>query len=199
MLSHYTTPTTTPLLPLVLQRIASRVPVASLLALVFLSSLVACAGGRDAAPSDSAVAAPGAGAAGAAGAVGRPSDEPPHGGTLVALGGGAYHLEFVLDTATTILTAYVLDGATKEPVRLTQPRIDLKMLDLMEGNVEVYTVLAAKGSVKTGETVGNTATFMAFVPELKGRGRFRAVVQRVEVGEKVFTDIAVTFPAEARL
>lgn len=193
MLSHYTTHTTTPLLPLLLQRIASRVPVASLLALVFLSSLVACAGGRDAAPSDSAVAAPGAGA------VGRPSDDPPHGGTLVALGGGAYHLEFVLDTATTILTAYVLDGATKEPVRLTQPRIDLKMLDLMEGNVEVFTVLAAKGSVTTGETVGNTATFMAFVPELKGRGRFRAVVQRVEVGEKVFTDIAVTFPAEARL
>ena len=176
-----------------LPSVTSRLHVMPMLALALLSSTSACMGSRESATPDSTVAAPSVGTAG------HTHDAPPHGGMLVELGDGSYHLEFVLDTASTILTAYVLDGAAKEPVRLSQSRIDLKMLDLVEGNVEVFTVLAAKGSVRTGETVDNTATYMAFVPELKGRGHFRAVIQRVEVGENVFTDIPVTFPAEARL
>lgn len=123
---------------------------------------------------------------------------PPHGGMLVELGDGAYHLEVVVDTGKTTVTAYVLDAAAKEPVRLSQGRIDLKMIDLVEGNAAVFTVLAAKASARTGETLDNTATFLGFVPELKGRGKFRAVVQRVAVGDRVFTDIPLSYPAEPR-
>ena len=122
----------------------------------------------------------------------------PHGGMLVPIGGGAYHLEFVVDTAETAVFAHVLDATGRTPVRVAQPRIDLKMLDLVEGNVEVFLVLAAKPDLKAGEKEGDTPTFLGFAPELKGRGHFRAVVQRVEVGGKVYTDIPVTYPAAAR-
>lgn len=122
----------------------------------------------------------------------------PHGGMLVPLGDGAYHLEFVVDSSETAVFAHVIDASGRTPVRVAQPRIDLKMLDLVEGNVEVFLVLAAKPDLKRGEKDGDTPTFLGFAPELKGRGHFRAVVQRVEVGGKVFTDIPVTYPAAAR-
>ncbi|MCC6931080.1 MAG: hypothetical protein IT359_18960 [Gemmatimonadaceae bacterium] len=162
------------------------------------ASLAGCGGGGEG--GRGAVGGEAGGVAGKA-AVGEPAATPvvgPHGGMLVPLGDGANQLEFVVDTGSTAVFAHVLDASGRTPVRVAQPRIDLKMLDVAEGNVVVYLVLAAKPDAKLGETLGDTPTFLGFAPELKGRAHFRAVVQRVEVGGKVYTDVPVTYPAATR-
>jgi len=122
----------------------------------------------------------------------------PHGGVLVMLGEGRAHLEFVVDTAKGIVTAYVLDRDGKSPLRLSQGRIDLTMHDLVEGVPEVYTVLAGKANPRTEETLEDTSVFIGFVPQLVGRAAFRATVQRVDVRGEVFADIPLVFPPTPR-
>lgn len=121
----------------------------------------------------------------------------PHGGVLIELGDVA-HVEFVLDSSRGILTAYVLDGTARNSLRLTQGRLDLRMLNLVEGIPEVFTILGGKPDAATGETFENTSVFIGFVPQLTGRGEFRALLQRVEVDGQVFTDVPVTYPPAER-
>jgi hypothetical protein len=113
---------------------------------------------------------------------------------LVTLGDGRAHLELVVDTAKGVVTLHILDRDAKSPLRLSQGRIDLTMHDLVEGVPEAYTVLAGKADPRTKETLEDTSVFIGFVPQLVGRGEFRATVQRVDVGGEVFTDIPLTFP-----
>jgi len=122
----------------------------------------------------------------------------PHGGMLVELGNRVAHVEFVLDTARGILTAYVLDGTAQHPLRLTRGRLDLTMLNLVEGIPEVFTVLAGKADPKTEETFDNTSVFIGFVPQLTGRAQYRALLQRVEVAEQLFADVPISYPPAAR-
>lgn len=122
----------------------------------------------------------------------------PHGGTLVEVGNRVAQVEFVLDSTRGTLTAYVLDGTARTPLRLTQGRLDLTMFDLVEGNPEVFTVLAGKANPKTEETFDNTSVFIGFVPQLAGRTAFRAKLQRIEVAGQVFTDVPVSYPPAAR-
>ncbi|MEP7383365.1 MAG: hypothetical protein ABI910_16880 [Gemmatimonadota bacterium] len=117
----------------------------------------------------------------------------PHGGMPIEVEGVA-QLEFNVDTTHGLVLVHVLDGAAKEPVRFTQGRIDLTMLDLVEGVTEVNTVLAATSNPKTNESFDKTSVFLGFVPQLVGRGNFKARVQRIEVGGQVFTDIPLTYP-----
>jgi hypothetical protein len=123
----------------------------------------------------------------------------PHGGVLLALGDGRAHLEFVVDTAKGVVTAYVLDRDARTPVRPTQGRIDLTMHELVEGVPEVYTVLAGKANPRTQETIEDTSVFIGFVPQLVGRPAFRATVQRVEVAGEVFSDIPLAYPGAAAI
>ncbi|MBK6485297.1 MAG: hypothetical protein IPF98_00185 [Gemmatimonadetes bacterium] len=153
-------------------------------------ALAACGGGEPS-TADSAQAA-------GEGPVASAAMTAPHGGMLVELGNRVAHVEFVLDTTRGILTAYVLDATARHPLRLTQGRLDLTMFDLVEGNPEVVTVLAGKANPRTEETYDNTSVFIGFVPQLAGRGQFRASLQRVEIAGQVFTDVPVSYPATAR-
>lgn len=154
-----------------------------------LLALAACAGGEPS-TGDSAQAGEGPPVSTAIAA--------PHGGMLVELGNRVAHVELVLDTARGILTVYVLDGTAQHPLRLTQGRLDLTMLDLVEGIPEVFTVLAGKANPKTEETFDNTSVFIGFVPQLTGRAQFQAVLQRVEVAGQLFADVPISYPAAAR-
>lgn len=161
-------------------------------ALLFAAaSLGACSGEKDAAISADSAAASGTRSEATAPLT------APHGGMLVAVGKGVAQLEFNVDTTKGVVVVHVLDGAAKEPLRLTQGRIDLKMLDLVEGGGDVSTILAARANASTNETLDNTSVFVGFVPQLLGHGRFRARIQRIEVGGQVFTDIPVSFPPGA--
>ncbi len=160
--------------------------------LIFVAaSLAACGGTKDAAPasdSTTATAAPSGAALPLKG---------PHGGMLVAVGNGVAQLEFNVDTTQGVVVLRVFDGAAKEPIRLTQGRIDMTMLDLVEGGADVTTILAGRASDKTKETIENTSVFVGFVPQLVGHPRFRGRVQRIEIGGQVFTDIPVSYPPGA--
>lgn len=155
------------------------------------TSLAACGGTKDSAPaSDSSTASV------------SPSQvtvppKGPHGGMLVAVGNGLAQLEFNVDTTQGVVVLRVYDGAAKEPIRLTQGRIDMTMLDLVEGGADVTTILAGRASTKTNETIENTSVFIGFVPQLVGHARFRGRVQRIEIGGQVFTDIPVSYPPGA--
>lgn len=161
--------------------------------LVAAVSVTACGGSKDASPAADSAAA-------TARATPSESTAPltgPHGGMLVAVGNGVAQLEFNVDTTKGVVVLRVFDGAAKEPIRLTQGRIDMTMLDLVEGGADVTTILAGRASTKTNETIENTSVFVGFVPQLVGHARFRGRVQRIEIGGQVFTDIPVSYPPGA--
>jgi hypothetical protein len=58
----------------------------------------------------------------------------PHGGTIIEWGGGAYHLEFVVDHDAKSATAYVLGGDAETPAPI---KTDTLVLALTEPDVEV--------------------------------------------------------------
>ena len=166
-------------------------PAARLVALTVTALALAACGGGEPSNEDSTSAAERAAPVPA-------TITAPHGGVLVELGNRAAHVEFVLDTTRGILTAYVLDATAQKPLRLAQGRLDLKMLSLVEGIPEVFTILAGRANAATGETFDNTSVFIGFVPQLTGRAQFQALLQRVEVNGQLFTDIPISYPAAAR-
>lgn len=165
---------------------------------VSAATLGAC-GGREAAPATDSAVANGASSAATNGASSAAGGAliAPHGGLLIPVGNGVAQLEFNVDSTEGVVLVHVLDGKAKEPLRLTQGRIDLTMLDLVEGAGDVNTVLAAKANPKTNETFDNTSVFVGFVPQLVGRMHFKARIQRIEVGGQVFTDIPISYPPDA--
>jgi zinc/manganese transport system substrate-binding protein len=125
------------------------------------------------------------------GGVGMHKDQPPHGGTAVALGDGAFHLEFVRNAAEGKLDAYVLDDEMEEFVRASAPYFnavatvgsDLRPLHFQ-----------AVANPATGETVGDTSCFEAQADWLKTHGDFDVVLMRLDIGGKAFSGVAFHFP-----
>lgn len=115
----------------------------------------------------------------------------PHGGTAVVLGHELYHLEFVRDTDTGRLTAYVLDGEMENFIRLAAPAIELTAT--VSGQPRLL-VLTAVPNPATGETSGNTAQFEAQADWLKTTATFDALIPRLEVRGTTFTDVRFNFP-----
>ena len=50
----------------------------------------------------------------------------PHGGHLLELGDEEYHLEWVHDDATGLLTVYILDGAMENEVPIAAPSLTIE-------------------------------------------------------------------------
>src|SRR5512140_2435958 len=82
----------------------------------------------------------------------------PHGGTPVALGDEAYHLEFVRDADAGKLTAYVLDGEMEEFIRVKAATLEVVATI---GGAKQPLTFRAIANAATGETVGNTSQFEA--------------------------------------
>lgn len=117
--------------------------------------------------------------------------EPPHGGTVVALGGEEFHLEFVLDAGTNRIQAFVLDGHMHEFVRIPAP--EFEVLAKLPGTNATLTFKAVTKS-ETGETVGNTALFEATADWLRTNRTFDAELKDLVIGGKQYTSVPFHFP-----
>jgi hypothetical protein len=119
-------------------------------------------------------------------------DQPPHGGTPVALAGGEYHVELVREADTGMLSAYVLDDEMEDFVRSSSPSFPL----LVTGPGPAQTlVLSAVANPATGETVGDTSLFQGQADWLKTTGNFNATLHGLIVRGKTLPDVSFNFPA----
>jgi hypothetical protein len=123
-------------------------------------------------------------------AVGLHKDQPPHGGTPVALG-DVYHIEFVLDAESGTLSAYLLDDEMEEFVRSDMPSFEVTA---KAGGTEQVLEFKPVANPATGETMGDTALFTAQAGWLKTAKAFDAVIKSVTLDGTTFTHVAFNFP-----
>jgi hypothetical protein len=123
-------------------------------------------------------------------AMGLHKDQPPHGGTPVALGEN-YHIEFVLDVESGTLSAYILDDEMEEFVRSNMPSFEVAV---KVGGAEQTLVFKPVANPATGETVGDTALFTAQAGWLKTTKVFDAVIKSVTLDGTTFTNVTFNFP-----
>lgn len=121
----------------------------------------------------------------------------PHGGFAVPLGDDAYQMEFVLDSTTGKMDAYILDGEMENFVRISAPSFDVAV-QLPNGTNIVHSLLhfAAVANPATGETVGKTSQFEAQAGWLKGANNFVGVLQEINVEGTVFKGVYLDFRNE---
>ena len=117
-------------------------------------------------------------------------DVPPHGGTPVALGDD-YQIEWVLDSSTGKLQAYILDGEMENFVRIAPPSFDLRV-KLPDRQETLHFEAVANRA--TGDKVGSTSLFEAGADWLRTNKTFDAVLPEISVEGTVFTNIAFNFP-----
>jgi hypothetical protein len=117
-------------------------------------------------------------------------NQPPHGGTMVALGEN-YNFEFVLDAASGTLSAYVLDDEMEEFVRSDMPSFEVQA---KVGGAEQTLVFMPVANPATGETVGDTALFTAQAGWLKTTKTFDAVIKSVTLDGTTLSNVAFNFP-----
>ncbi|MGD1029966.1 MAG: hypothetical protein ABSA05_02395 [Opitutaceae bacterium] len=120
-----------------------------------------------------------------------PPDEPPHGGTPVALGKGIYHVELVRDANAGKIDAYVLDGEMEDFVRTAVSSFDI--VATVNGEQKTLVFKAMPNSA-TGETVGDTSCFEARADWITTTPAFDAVLTRIEVRGTSFENVAFNFP-----
>jgi hypothetical protein len=117
-------------------------------------------------------------------------DQPPHGGTPVALG-EAYNLELVRDPSTGLLQAYVLDDEMEEFVRSSAPSVEI---DAKVAGTAKVVILKAVPNTATGETVGDTSQFQGQADWLKGTAPFDGAVVSITVRGTLFSGVRFSFP-----
>ena len=117
--------------------------------------------------------------------------KPPHGGTPVELGQEEYHVELVLDPASSKLQAYVMDGELENFVRVGAPALEIeaRLPDRSEA-----LVLKAVPNTATGETVGDTSLFETQAEWLKKVATFDAVLKELTVKGKSYQNVTFNFP-----
>ncbi len=103
-------------------------------------------------------------------------------------------MELVFDSASGLLTAYILDGEAEQPIRLSTATLTVGIT--APGATPVSVSLAAVANALTGETVGDSSQFQARVPSLTGLSTFAGILPSLTVKGQAFTDVAFTFPAE---
>jgi hypothetical protein len=116
---------------------------------------------------------------------------PPHGGTPVVLGAEIYHLEFVLDSASGQLSAYVLDGEMENFIRIAAPSFEVVAT---VGGVKQTLFLSAVANYATGEKTGDTSLFATSADWLKTTKSFDAVVTQIEIRSTTFSGVEFNFP-----
>ncbi len=119
--------------------------------------------------------------------------EAPHGGTLVELGNHVAAIEFVFESASGTLTAYVLDAHAQNPVRLMGGSLFVEIE--LDGNEE-YIPLELRGvaSSLTGETEMNTSQFRGAERALRGLSSFGGTIPTITVRGATFQDVEFRYP-----
>ena len=127
------------------------------------------------------------------------AEKGPHGGALVAIGHDDAHLEFVLNSDTGALTAYVLDGEAEKPISIKQANLQLAFA-LKHGDdeddqhdlpelLEVLTLAAV-----SPDSDGKASEFSGQSDELKGAEKFTAALTSVTVREQRFEKVGFSYP-----
>jgi len=127
--------------------------------------------------------------------VSRHQDAPPHGGTPVALGGGQYVLELVLDPAPGRLQAYLLDGEMEDFVRSSAGRLTIAA---SAGGSAATLELAAVASPVTGETAADTSLFEVRSDWLRAHPAFDGVLGPLTIRGTGCPAVPFHFPAVAK-
>ncbi|MBP96714.1 hypothetical protein CMK18_12235 [Candidatus Poribacteria bacterium] len=117
----------------------------------------------------------------------------PHGGTLVVLGNEFAHLELVLNQDKGELTIYVLDGETRNGVRLTQPTIILKTKTDSAADFNELELQAVANSL-SGETVGDSSVFIVQSETLINQDRFSVEIEHISIKGQKFQNLSFSFP-----
>jgi hypothetical protein len=115
----------------------------------------------------------------------------PRGGTVVTLGNEEYHLELVRDRDAGQLTAYLLDGHLDHHIRIKASAFALEAR-LPDGAETLE--FRAQTNRATGETVGDTATFVAEADWLRTTPAFEATLVELEVRGRTYRSIHFRFP-----
>lgn len=115
----------------------------------------------------------------------------PHGGTPVALGDDAYHLELVPDAGRGVLQAYILDGHMEDFIRCAAPAFEIVATVAGEKRPLVF---APVGDPATGEKPGDTALFEATAGWLQTMTKFDGVLTSLTIRDSTFTAVAFRFP-----
>ncbi len=116
---------------------------------------------------------------------------PPHHGTLVELGEEFAHVELLLDSSTGELDAFVLDGEAEDPVRISQPSIQIKV----KGKGGSYVMkLVPIADALTGEVVGNTSEYRGISKKLKGVNKFKGTIAYIKAKGEAFKNVWFLYP-----
>ena len=117
--------------------------------------------------------------------------QAPRGGVLLELGphGSGHNLE-LLENSGGKLEVYVLDAHAENHVRISQPFLELSLVDA-NGSASPL-VLQAIGDAATGETVGNTSLFRS-EPSITDLLPLRGEILSIAIGSKTYTAQAFEF------
>ena len=116
---------------------------------------------------------------------------PPHHGTLVVLGEEFSHVEFLLDPASGKLDAFVLDGEAENPVRISQPSLQVLVKDKKKDWVLQLKPVA---NALTGETKKSTSQYEVVSPKLKGVSRFQGSIVYIDAKGTKFKNVWFLYP-----
>lgn len=116
---------------------------------------------------------------------------PPHHGTLVVLGEEFAHVELLLDSATGELDAFVLDGEAENPVRISQPSLQIRVKDKAKDWVLKLKPIA---NGLTGETKSNTSQFQTVSKKLKGKNEFQGTIMFIKAKGTNFKNVWFLYP-----
>lgn len=117
----------------------------------------------------------------------------PHGGTMIALGDEAAHLELLLDSAGGKLTGYVLDGEGEKAIRVSQPQIQLQITG-RDVPSTLTVALKPVANPLTGEAAGDTSQFEATDAGLKGKKNFSVTIEDITIKGANFKNTTSKFP-----
>jgi hypothetical protein len=107
----------------------------------------------------------------------------PHGGTVIEWGGGAYHLEFVVDHDGKSATAYILGGDAETPAPIKAEVLTLAL-------VEPATEVALAAQPLEGEAEGAASRFTGTDEALGGVREFAGSITAEVEGTPYSGDFA---------
>jgi hypothetical protein len=119
--------------------------------------------------------------------------EAPHGGTLVEIGDHVAAIEFLFESASGTLTAYVLDAHAENPVRVSGGAL-LVEVELPGSGGYVPVELKGVENTLTGETVTDTSQFRGSDTALRGEDSIRVTIPFVTIRGAEYENISFQMP-----
>jgi hypothetical protein len=117
--------------------------------------------------------------------------ESPSGGVAVELGDHQFHLDILLEPATGVIKAWVMDAHAENFVRVP---LNTLSLEIVTGGSTQTVVLQAQASTVTGETVGDTSMFQGQSDALKGVIQFTGTIQEITLRDYNFRGVSFQYP-----